>query len=367
MVGAAAWLTTALAFARPQAPDAHPSPGAPGPLAQAGQVSAPSPGTEAARATPATGPEADAEAAIAKGVALRQEGKDADALAYFRRAYQTFPSPRARAQIGLDEQALGMWLEAEADLAAALAPASADDPWVKRYRQPLESALAIVRGRLGSLEIVSNVPAAEVIVDGARVGTGPGPFRVVAGERTVVVQAAAYHSVSRTVGIPGGGIARETFELVPAAAAPPLDSDERRDPTSAARDATEERTAQRRLGWVLLGGSVAVLAGGGVAQIVREIGVARYNDSTCPGVAVTSQPADCSDRISSAATWQTLAVVGFATGGALAATGAILLWTAPPGSAPAGSRARAVRTRARAVGAALPALGGAGVTCEGRF
>lgn len=277
----------------------------------------------------------DAEALIGKGIALRKEGKDAEALTFFRKAFAAVPSTRARAQIGLDEQALGMWIDAEKDLSAALA--DSNDAWVKRYRGPLESALAVVQGRLGSLDIAVNVPA-EVFVDGVSVGRIPGPvLRVIAGTRSVEVQAAGYHSGSRSVTVPGGGVARETFELGKKES-PESPASPKFDPPDGATThgsvgfnapPQPAGSSQRTLGWVFVASGAGVLVGGVVAQIVREVTVSNYNSSQCPGADVRPQPEDCTSRISTANTWQTLAIVGVATGAALALTGSVLLVTAP--------------------------------------
>ncbi|HEX4352161.1 MAG TPA: tetratricopeptide repeat protein, partial [Polyangiales bacterium] len=65
--------------------------------------------------------EDSADALISQGVALRKQGKNAEALVDFQRAYQISPSPRAQAQIALAEQALGDWIAAEDGLVSALA------------------------------------------------------------------------------------------------------------------------------------------------------------------------------------------------------------------------------------------------------
>src|SRR3982751_2270792 len=70
----------------------------------------------------------DAEPLIRRGIELRRAGRDAEALEQFRQANQLAPSPRAAAQIGLAEQALGRWLDADGHLRAALAAPS--DPWI---------------------------------------------------------------------------------------------------------------------------------------------------------------------------------------------------------------------------------------------
>src|SRR5260221_25029 len=78
----------------------------------------------------------DADAFIKQGIALRRALKEQEALTAFRRAYELAPSPRAVAQIGLAEQALGRWADAEAHLLTALEAVS--DPWIDKYRTPLE-------------------------------------------------------------------------------------------------------------------------------------------------------------------------------------------------------------------------------------
>src|SRR4051812_26268689 len=84
-----------------------------------------------AGATP-TSNEAQPEALIAQGLALRRDGKPSEALELFRRAQALAPSPRAVGQLGLAEASVQLWLEAETHLAAALAMSG--DAWVRRNR-----------------------------------------------------------------------------------------------------------------------------------------------------------------------------------------------------------------------------------------
>jgi hypothetical protein len=298
----------------------------------------------------------DPEALIAKGVVLRQEGKDAEALTVFRKAFDVNHGARARAQIGLAEQALGMWVKAEEDLVAALGESA--DPYINRYRVPLESALTTVRGRLGSLEVVVNVPEADVLVDGMPAfKTATGAIRVEAGTRTVTVKSNGYHSASRSVVVPGGGVARETFEL---AVVGPGERGEGEGAGGSGRP-PNDGSSQRLFGWTLLGGGALVALGGVAAQIARASFVHDYNaDVTCPGENSPAQPPQCQDRISSARTWQTVEIIGYAVGGALAIAGATLLITAP--------RAPAPKPTARASGCG-PRVGEneASLVCVGRF
>jgi hypothetical protein len=54
----------------------------------------------------------EAEDLVRKGVDLRREGRDQNALETFRKANQLASTPRTVAQMGLAEQALGRWTDA---------------------------------------------------------------------------------------------------------------------------------------------------------------------------------------------------------------------------------------------------------------
>lgn len=303
-----------------------------------------------ARAAPSRAAE-DAEALIARGVELREQGKDDEALEVFRRAYALAPSPRARAQVALAEQALGLWVAAESDLVAALA--AADDPWIGKHRQPLEGALAVIRRHLGSLE-VRGTEGAEVALDGVKLGVLPAaaPFRVEAGRRTLSLQARGHHATSRIIEVPAGGVARETVELVPLPPEAPASAGAKGETPASAPDVGR---GQRLLGWTFVGAGGVLLAAGGVSLLVRKGFIDDYNaDATCPGIGSTRpQPPACDDRIEASRTWQTVSIVSFVAGGAFALGGAALVLTAP----------RASRTTALACGPA----GLAGIRCAARF
>ena len=96
-----------------------------------------------ARAAPPNGPsqELTEEDLIALGIHLRKEGRDAEALGTFERAYAQHPSPRAAAQVALAHHALAQWREAERGLLEALD--RPEDPWVARNRVYLQESLAV--------------------------------------------------------------------------------------------------------------------------------------------------------------------------------------------------------------------------------
>jgi hypothetical protein len=285
----------------------------------------------------------DAESLIAEGIALRERGKDEDALEKFKKADLLQSTPRSRAQIALAEQALGLWVAAEEHLLSALA--RPDDPWIAKNRGPLDGALETIRKHLATLEVRGEVADAEVLVDGKRIGTMPLTARVEAGSRTLLVRARGYHPTSRVVQLAPGSTARETIELVVA-------------PEDGARGdrtviVTTEGGVQRTLGWVAVGVGGALVAVGVVGLLSRQAAVSSYNDDrTCPGLGSAAQPPQCADKVSRADTWQTVAIIGLAGGGVLAVGGVVLLITAP--SSPARARV-----------ACGPAAGG--LSCSGIF
>src|SRR5436305_2127194 len=112
---------------------------------------------------PSYGSGEDVEALLKKGIELRRNGRDREALAEFQRAAQISRTARATAQIALAEQALGLWVEAESDIKDALA--SAQDPWIAKNRAVLEGALRTIRNHVGTLEIWGAPEGAEVLLE----------------------------------------------------------------------------------------------------------------------------------------------------------------------------------------------------------
>ena len=167
------------------------------------------------------GPSEQASALLERGVDLRVDKRDAEALELFEKANALSPSPRAMAQIGLAEQALGRWVAAEQHLSAALA--SKDDPWIRKFSAALEDGLRVVRSHLASLQVEVNVTGAEVWVNGVVVATTPmrEPVRVPAATAVIAVRAPGHVSAEVRRNIEAGQLIRETITLV--ATQPPRD------------------------------------------------------------------------------------------------------------------------------------------------
>lgn len=154
-----------------------------------------------------------AQELIDRALALREEGRDEEALALFQRAHELEASAQTLAQIALAEQALGRFREAERDLVSALQQGG---PFITRHRSTLEEALETIRGHLGELELTGGVDGAEVRVNGDVVGTLPlPPIAVEAGLAVVEIEAPGYMPYQRQVEIAPRERARREVTLVP--------------------------------------------------------------------------------------------------------------------------------------------------------
>lgn len=224
----------------------------------------------------------DAKARLSQGSRLLAEHKDEEALALFKRAYDIAPGPRAEAQMGIAEGALGRWLDADAHLGAALA--RKDDPWIKKNAAALEQALDKVGEHVGDLDVQANVAGATLQIDDKPLGALPlsKPVRWVAGTATLTVTATGYVTVRRPIQIVAGTRNREVVELVkvavpdavrPIVVAPTLPATSQaaaNGPETAVSAAitpsTSEQSAPRsRKGvWIAVGVIAGVVVAGGV-------------------------------------------------------------------------------------------------------
>jgi hypothetical protein len=219
----------------------------------------------------------DAAAAIAKGLALRRQHMDLEALAEFRRAYELEPSARALAQVALAEGALARWVPAESDLLRALA---AEDEWVDRQRGVLQLAMKEIQSHLSTLEI-AGPDGAEVWVDGASVARLPAqPLRVAAKHLVVELRAPGFHTAHRDVDAEAGGIFRETMDLQRVEPAPPVLA------ASALPTATSGEPRRSpgagSAAWISGGAATLFLAGGIASTLYASDRATRYNgDASC--------------------------------------------------------------------------------------
>jgi hypothetical protein len=319
-----------------------------------------------------------ADEAIRRGVALRKAGDDEAAAREFQKAHDLSPSPRAAAQLGLAEQALGRWEDADAHISEALH--SPDDAWVSKNRGVLEHALGYVKEHVGRVEVVGEPEGAEVIVNGRPAGKLPlGPVRVSAGQVDIELRAPGYPRATRALTITGGQYQRVVIRLEKAAPAPaagaPVETPRAAEaprfitlppPPPTARPSTGRVVAK----WTALGLVPIGLATGIIATVVHQNKVSEFDAADNMGCAdkggtavhiVGGAPApECQgalDAYHTARTWQ---FVGFGAAGALTATWLILQLTEP-------SSGVATEKGSSVAWACAPSLLGAGAACQLRF
>jgi hypothetical protein len=285
----------------------------------------------------------DVDDLLHRGVELRRERRDAEALSAFEQAYAARPSARAMAQIGLAHQALGHWLSAERTLGAALAEER--DPWIAENRAPLAAALETIERHLGWLEVTTNMVGSELWVDGALVGRLPSasPVRLVNGSAVVELRSEGHRAIRRTVEIAPGGRTHEDMPMAESSApaslpprfaigvaAPPPDT------------SGKPSSTQRAWGFRAIAAGAVLTAGGVVAHVLREREAAVYNDDSKCFYGTESRNERCGDHRRAAETETAFAIAGYVSGGVIAAAGALLVASAPdaPSSTRIGCRMR---------------------------
>jgi hypothetical protein len=331
----------------------------------------------AALAAPAHGDESQREAdkLIRHGVELRRLHDDEGASREFQKAYELVHSPRAAGQLGLAEQALGRWEDAERHVGEALH--AADDPWVAKNRAALDEAQGTIQAHIGRIEVIGDPQGAAVSMNGRDVGKLPlgDAVRVSAGQIDIEMHAPGYVPVQRTVTIIGGQYQRVVIHLAkeaPPAAEPRVNAAP--EPQPAQPGATpaapgEEPSGTRiALKWTAAGLAGAGLVTGVVFTILHNNNVSSFESQGCrirDGVGVTSSGADspsCNSSLSTSETYQKVFIGGYVAAGVFAATWLALQLTesSPAAGAPAAEQA----SRLPSCG---PASAGLGLSCFVRF
>ena len=308
---------------------------------------------------------------VAKGVALRRAGHDAEALVEFQHALAIEDTPRVRAQIALAEQALGLWAPAEQHLLEAMG--HANDPWIEKNRITLIGALDIIQSHLGVLDVWGGPAGAVLLVDMKVVGHLPlkSPLRVSGDSVLLTVRAPGFIETTRTVRVVAGGKVREHVDLIPSGSTasssmggPRADiskPDQVPVLSSTSGSSTERGSRLRPAAW-----AAAVLAAGGLVLGIVETKLAvdrqdAFNDHTGPD---PSNPArtvkDCSTTVEPAAcvplerdynSSVRLAIIGYSLAGILAIGSAVMFALSSQSPAASASIARGCGLQLRNPGA----------------
>ena len=144
---------------------------------------------------------AQANALILRALDLRREGNDAAALVKLLRALELDPTPRAKAQVAMAQQAL----------------ATPQDPWIASRATVLRNSLQAIRERLGLLQIAGVPDGATIYIAGSKVGEAPlkKSLRVVAGEVAIRVEAPGHRTYLGTVAVEPGLLNRHVVTMIP--------------------------------------------------------------------------------------------------------------------------------------------------------
>jgi hypothetical protein len=284
-----------------------------------------------ALADPLTGRAADAEAIIKHGVDLRKRGEDEAALREFQRAYDLAPTPRASAQMGLAEQALGRWPDSETHLDKALA--AREDPWIAKNRAVLEESLRVVHSRVARLAVSGEPAGAEVRVDGRLLGTLPlrAPMRLLPGPARVEVRSSGYVTASMTVSLAAGEVTPLEIKLEREGAAPAPSSlvVSRPAPTPVESPPSDGKRMAARLTLVATGVALAV-GGAGFAygetkmRDAKEDGCTKRSDGVVFGPGDVMGDQHCTSLYESGSSGRRLGTIGLVGAGVLGVTSALL-------------------------------------------
>lgn len=316
-------------------------------------------GSAVARA--ASPSEQEIEALVQRGNELRRSGDDQGALPLLEKAYALAPTPRTAVQLGLVEQALGRWAEADLHLTNGLK--ATKDPWIQRNRSIIEDALGRVKVNVARVEITGEPVGAEVLVGGRPVGKVPlgEPVRVSAGSVDVELRAPGYRSMLRTLTVAGGQYQPVVIRLERVAKdGTPLGAAGPHPPSAGELGATPSGTSGRV--WATRGawaGAALGLGLGTAFAISHHRQVEDFNDRNCvvtPGGMILRREqrgggevgvpdSDCVDRAARYDRTRTYEIVAFAVGGAFVATALVLHFTGRAGETEAPAAGTALRPR----------------------
>jgi hypothetical protein len=307
----------------------------------------------------------DDQGHIQRGVELRRAGRDREALAEFEAAWALRRTARARAQIGLAQQALGNWREAESALDDALG--ASDDAWIARYRDSLMRARTVVATHLAWLYVESKVWGAALSMDGQPTRALPldAPLRVETGLVRFELRAPGYLPVIRTIVVKPNDRVHEIVDLEPVA--PEGTSTPRREATastgaaagvtgtapSVAGDGGSQGGWDRRTAGILTlsGATLLALAGVG-AWRARTNDINYWNDNTRCEIGGLSRDQNCRQYKDAADVALVVEIAGFS---ASIVTAGVATWLL------------ATSQRKPSVGVSCSPWLGAGVACRGAF
>lgn len=229
-IGALLWLNVGPAWAAP--PAGVPGASAPGSASgTAGSPAGSAGGTPSGASAPSAGPTTNSAAGAATGPANDQAGEEAStrfkrglqlfdegdytlALVEFERAYSLAPNYRALYNIALVNVQLGRYADASRTFEQYLHDGASAIP--QSRRDEVAKTLQELKLRTAIVDISTNVPTAEVSLDGKPVDAARlrGPMLIDAGEHILRATSPGYQAAYRTVTLAGADRVAVRLQLV---------------------------------------------------------------------------------------------------------------------------------------------------------
>lgn len=275
------------------------------------------------------------EALIQRGIELRREGADKEALAIFLGAEKQDPtSVRVLLHIVTAAQAAGKWLVAHSYMNKVSELKEA--PYYQRHAEAIDVVRRAVLARVGDFQVQGKPEGASVLLNGQSVGTLPmnEPIPVEAGAYVMEVQKPGFYPLRRNVTINGGVMTREPVEL----------NETRQPPTSGVRrgaanqlgvngEAERAWWQEREVGWGLLGIGAASGVVSTIAFVSREKSVDRWNGNQCVPDDGTTRQFNCGALREDAESAESLGVFTGLLGAVMAGAGVVHLLALDGGEA----------------------------------
>jgi len=285
------------------------------------------------------------EALIQRGIQLRKNNSDEQALAVFLEAEKQDPtSVRVLLHVVTAAQAAGKWLLADSYMRKV--SSLQDDPYYQRHSDAIEVVRRSIAARVGTFQVQGGPDGATVRLDGQLVGTLPmtAPASIEAGAYLMEVHRPGFYRLRRNITINGGVLTREPVELNQAVARGDVAGDAASGGSGAASGSVGAEPGERTwwhspaVGWTLVGLGVASGVGSTIAFITRENKVESWNDNeSCldPQRGDRTRAQECGPLKEEAETAQTIGIITAVAGVALTGLGITHLLTAGSDRAPA--------------------------------
>lgn len=148
---------------------------------------------------------------FAAGVTLYNEADYRAALVEFKRAYDIAPNPAVLYNIGQTHYQLQNYAAAYLTLTRYIAEAGAD----AAHKDEVNDTLRTLQSRIGKIDVMTNVPGADVRIDDELVGKTPlpAPVLISVGRHKVEVSLAGREPQSRIIDVAAGDTFRQEIVL----------------------------------------------------------------------------------------------------------------------------------------------------------